>query len=82
MKCIMLVISDAQTFRFDVGHLAYRVGCGKVHDDDLRISPIGEEKSGSISTRSAYSSQPVELHAAAKSFIVKHDAEPEHEPDC
>jgi hypothetical protein len=30
----MLVISDAQRFRFDIGRVAYRAVCGKVGDDD------------------------------------------------
>jgi hypothetical protein len=30
----MLVISDAQSFRFDIGDVAYRAVGGKVGDDD------------------------------------------------
>jgi hypothetical protein len=30
----MLVISDAQSFRFDIGHVAYHAACSKVGDDD------------------------------------------------
>jgi hypothetical protein len=35
MKCVMLVIFDAQTFRFDVGDLNYRVACGKLRRPKL-----------------------------------------------
>ena len=35
MKCVMLVISDAQTFRFNVGDLTYRVARGKLADPSL-----------------------------------------------
>jgi hypothetical protein len=35
MKCVMLVIFDAQTFRFDVGDLTYRVACGKLRRPKL-----------------------------------------------
>jgi hypothetical protein len=31
MKYVVLVIFDAQTFRFTLGDLTYRVACGKLH---------------------------------------------------
>jgi hypothetical protein len=45
----MLVISDAQSFRFDIGHVAYRAVCGKVGDDD---DPFGDSPSPSLSLTS------------------------------
>ncbi len=41
IKCVMLVISDAQSFGSDIGHVAYRAACGKLGDDDDQFSNIG-----------------------------------------
>jgi hypothetical protein len=35
MKCVMLIILDAQTFRFNVGDLACCVARGKLHHPKL-----------------------------------------------